>query len=132
MAGAEGQRRRGANDWLLLAIMLACLLISQQAQAERLKDLASIQGVRGNQLIGYGLVVGLDGSGDRTSQAPFTVQSLKNMLGELGVNVEDLRLEHSPGAQFGLAEISVDPAALHGAITGLQERGWRIAGNTND
>jgi len=53
-------------------------------------------------------------------------------LGELGVNVEDLRLEHSPGAQFGLAEISVDPAALHGAITGLTERGWRIAGNTND
>lgn len=53
-------------------------------------------------------------------------------LGELGVNVEDLRLEHSPGAQFGLAEISVDPAALHGATTGLQERGWRIAGSTND
>ncbi|MBO0981941.1 prephenate dehydrogenase [Microbacterium sp. SD291] len=53
-------------------------------------------------------------------------------LGELNVNVEDLRLEHSPGAQFGLAEISVDPAALHGAIAGLQERGWRIAGTTND
>ncbi len=53
-------------------------------------------------------------------------------LGELGVNVEDLRLEHSPGAQFGLAEISVAPAALRGAIDGLEERGWRIAGNTND
>ena len=53
-------------------------------------------------------------------------------LGELGVNVEDLRLEHSPGAQFGLAEISVEPASLHGAISGLQVRGWRIAGNTND
>ncbi|WP_375163730.1 prephenate dehydrogenase [Microbacterium sp.] len=53
-------------------------------------------------------------------------------LGELGVNVEDLRLEHSPGAQFGLAEISVTPAALRGAIEGLEERGWRIAGNTND
>lgn len=53
-------------------------------------------------------------------------------LGELGVNVEDLRLEHSPGAQFGLAEISVEPAALHGAIEGLTERGWRIAGTTND
>ncbi|MGM1016707.1 MAG: prephenate dehydrogenase [Actinomycetota bacterium] len=53
-------------------------------------------------------------------------------LGELGVNVEDLRLEHSPGAQFGLAEISVAPAALRGAIEGLQERGWRIAGATND
>lgn len=53
-------------------------------------------------------------------------------LGELDVNVEDLRLEHSPGAQFGLAEISVAPAALRGAIEGLEERGWRIAGNTND
>ena len=53
-------------------------------------------------------------------------------LGDLGVSVEDLRLEHSPGAQFGLAEISVEPAALHGAISGLQERGWRIAGTTND
>ncbi|MGF2947643.1 prephenate dehydrogenase [Microbacterium alcoholitolerans] len=53
-------------------------------------------------------------------------------LGELGVNVEDLRLEHSPGAQFGLAEISVAPAALRGAVEGLEERGWRIAGNTND
>lgn len=53
-------------------------------------------------------------------------------LGELGVNVEDLRLEHSPGAQFGLAEISVAPAALRGAVEGLQERGWRIAGATND
>lgn len=53
-------------------------------------------------------------------------------LGELGVNVEDLRLEHSPGAQFGLAEISVAPAALLGAVEGLQQRGWRIAGATND
>lgn len=53
-------------------------------------------------------------------------------LGELGVNVEDLRLEHSPGAQFGLAEISVAPAALRGAIEGLEARDWRIAGNTND
>lgn len=53
-------------------------------------------------------------------------------LGELGVNVEDLRLEHSPGAQFGLADISVDPAALRGAVEGLEARGWRIAGNTND
>lgn len=53
-------------------------------------------------------------------------------LGELGVNVEDLRLEHSPGAQFGLAEISVAPAELLGAVDGLQQRGWRIAGATNE
>ena len=53
-------------------------------------------------------------------------------LGELGVNVEDLRLEHSPGAQFGLAEISVVPSAAHGAREGLEQRGWRIASMTND
>jgi flagellar P-ring protein FlgI len=57
------------------------------AAAERVKDMASVAGVRGNQLVGYGLVVGLDGSGDQTSQAPFTTQSLKNMLAQLGVTV---------------------------------------------
>jgi flagellar P-ring protein precursor FlgI len=66
---------------------LAALLTCAGAHAERIKDLAQVGGVRGNALVGYGLVVGLDNSGDRTSQAPFTVQSLKNMLGELGVNI---------------------------------------------
>ncbi|MEO8063028.1 MAG: flagellar basal body P-ring protein FlgI [Pseudomonadota bacterium] len=57
------------------------------AQAERVKDLASVQGVRPNQLMGYGLVVGLDGTGDQTSQAPFTIQSIKNMLVRFGVTI---------------------------------------------
>jgi flagellar P-ring protein precursor FlgI len=57
------------------------------AQAERIKDLASIAGVRNNQLLGYGLVVGLDGSGDQTTQTPFTVQSVISMLQQLGVNL---------------------------------------------
>jgi flagellar P-ring protein precursor FlgI len=57
------------------------------AGAERIKDMAQVQGVRTNQLIGYGLVVGLSGTGDQTSQAPFTVQSLTNMLAQLGVTV---------------------------------------------
>ncbi len=52
-------------------------MVVAPASAERIKDLAQVGGVRGNALVGYGLVVGLDGSGDRTSQAPFTVQSLK-------------------------------------------------------
>jgi flagellar P-ring protein precursor FlgI len=52
--------------------------------AERIKDLASVQGVRNNQLVGYGLVVGLDGSGDQTTQTPFTTQSIINMLAQLG------------------------------------------------
>lgn len=63
------------------------LLFACTAQAERIKDLASVAGVRDNQLLGYGLVVGLDGSGDQTSQTPFTVQSLKSMLNRLGVTV---------------------------------------------
>lgn len=70
---------------IFLALSLACLTVA--AQAERIKDMASIQGVRSNQLIGYGLVVGLDGSGDQTTQTPFTVQSIVSMLGQLGVNL---------------------------------------------
>lgn len=57
------------------------------AHAERIKDLASLQGVRQNQLFGYGIVVGLDGSGDQTTQTPFTVQSMTNMLAQLGVTL---------------------------------------------
>jgi len=73
---------------LLLAVATALsLCASGPADAERLKDLASIGGVRQNQLIGYGLVVGLDGSGDQTTQTPFTVQSIINMLGNLGVTL---------------------------------------------
>lgn len=64
-------------------LVLAC----GSAMAERIKDLANIQGVRANQLIGYGLVVGLDGSGDQVRQTPFTQQSLTNMLSQLGVTV---------------------------------------------
>lgn len=63
------------------------LVLMVPAKADRIKDLASIQGVRENQLIGYGLVVGLDGSGDQVRQSPFTQQSLTNMLSQLGVTV---------------------------------------------
>ncbi len=72
---------------LLVAFLGAMLGFGPAARADRIKDLAQVQGVRTNQLIGYGLVVGLDGTGDQTSQAPFTVQSLKNMLAQLGVTV---------------------------------------------
>lgn len=72
----------------LKAALLVCLaLLAPLSQAERIKDLASIAGVRNNQLLGYGLVVGLDGSGDQTTQTPFTVQSVISMLQQLGVNL---------------------------------------------
>jgi flagellar P-ring protein precursor FlgI len=72
--------------------LFACLAVvafAQPARAERIKDLATVAGVRGNQLVGYGLVVGLDGTGDQTSQTPFTIQTIKNMLKQLGVLVPD-------------------------------------------
>ena len=72
---------------LLGLVGAGALLPATEARAERIKDLASVQGVRMNQLIGYGLVVGLDGSGDQTTQTPFTVQSITSMLGQLGVNL---------------------------------------------
>jgi flagellar P-ring protein precursor FlgI len=67
---------------------LACaLLLPSTAGAERLKDLVSIAGVRSNQLSGYGIVVGLDGTGDQTTQTPFTVQSIVSMLQQKGVTL---------------------------------------------
>ncbi len=72
---------------MLLSALLTVL--SVPAGAERIKDLAGVAGVRENQLVGYGLVVGLDGTGDQTSQTPFTIQAIKNMLAQLGVLVPD-------------------------------------------
>jgi flagellar P-ring protein precursor FlgI len=69
------------------------------AHAERLKDLASIAGVRQNQLSGYGIVVGLDGTGDQTTQTPFTVQSIMAMLQQKGVNLP-------PGTQLQLKNVA--------------------------
>jgi flagellar P-ring protein FlgI len=62
------------------------------AHAERLKDLVQIQGVRDNPLIGYGLVVGLDGTGDQTTQTPFTTQTLANMLANLGISINNQQI----------------------------------------
>jgi flagellar P-ring protein FlgI len=68
-------------------VLMIMMLMSSSAHAERVKDLATVAGVRGNQLVGYGLVVGLDGTGDQTSQAPFTIQSIRNMLAKFGVTI---------------------------------------------
>jgi len=70
---------------LLATLVIVLTLGGELAQAVRIKDITSISGVRSNQLIGYGLVVGLNGTGDQTTQTPFTVQSLKSMLAQLGV-----------------------------------------------
>lgn len=66
---------------------LTLMAAATSVNAERIKDLAVVAGVRINQLVGYGIVVGLDGTGDQTSQTPFTVQSLQNMLSQFGINL---------------------------------------------
>jgi len=75
----------GSGVTALLSLVLT--LVALPAHAERIKDLASIAGVRSNQLVGYGLVVGLNGTGDQTTQTPFTTQSLESMLAQFGVKL---------------------------------------------
>jgi flagellar P-ring protein precursor FlgI len=82
------QRLRQALLWLLvLAGALAWLVMPIDAQAMRIKEIAAVQGVRSNQLSGYGLVVGLDGTGDQTTQMPYTAQSMQNYLQQLGLSL---------------------------------------------
>jgi len=73
--------------WLAFFLAGAALWWPVDASAARVKEVASVAGVRSNQLTGYGLVVGLDGSGDQTTAAPFTTQSLISMLQQLGVTI---------------------------------------------
>ncbi|MCC1991771.1 flagellar basal body P-ring protein FlgI [Enterobacter cloacae] len=75
------------------------LAVPKVVHAERIRDLATVQGVRSNSLMGYGLIVGLDGTGDQTMQAPFTGQSLNNMLSQLGITVP-------PGTNMQLKNIA--------------------------
>ncbi|TKW69955.1 MAG: flagellar biosynthesis protein FlgA, partial [Bradyrhizobium icense] len=72
--------------WTVCAALVAVALTAGSAAAtSRIKDLANIEGVRQNQLIGYGLVVGLNGTGDTLNNIPFTKQSLQAMLERMGV-----------------------------------------------
>ena len=70
---------------LLLAGAVAPLL--GHAQATRIKEIASVQGVRSNHLTGYGIVIGLDGTGDQTAQMPYTSQSIANYLKQQGIGL---------------------------------------------
>ena len=119
--GRSGATNPGAAFGLIRAtriiVALGLLAVASNASAERIKDLAQVAGVRGNQLVGYGLVVGLDGSGDRTSQTPFTVQSLKNMLDQLGVTIP-------PGVNPQLKNVAA--VAIHAELPAYAKPGQTI------
>jgi flagellar P-ring protein precursor FlgI len=97
-----------------LAVLLVC---AGTARAERLKDVASLAGVRSNNLIGYGLVVGLDGTGDQTTQAPFTTQSLQSMLRQFGIALPE-------GVRLQLKNIAA--VAVHGQLPPFAKPGQTI------
>jgi flagellar P-ring protein precursor FlgI len=99
------------------ALTIAALACWHPAHAERVKDLAELQGVRSNPLVGYGLVVGLDGTGDQTTQAPFTTQSLKSMLAQLGVTLP-------PALTMQLKNVAA--VALHAELPPFAKTGQQI------
>ena len=103
--------------FLLLGAILTLILETGPAHADRIKDLATIGGVRDNQLVGYGLVVGLDGTGDQTTQAPFTTQSLISMLERLGVTIP-------PGTNLQLKNIAA--VVVHANLPPFAKTGQTI------
>ena len=73
--------------WFGMVSVALCMALSGPAMAARIKEVAAIEGVRSNQLTGFGLVVGLDGTGDQTTQMPYTTQGLKNYMTQLGLTL---------------------------------------------
>ena len=100
---------------LLIAVFL--FQLSGLSYAERIKDVANIAGVRDNQLIGYGLVVGLDGTGDQTTQTPFTIQSLDSMLRQFGITLP-------PGTNPQLQNIAA--VVVHATLPPFAKPGQQI------
>jgi flagellar P-ring protein precursor FlgI len=91
--------KRALVGGALLLAGLAWLGFPLDAHAVRIKEIAGVQGVRSNQLTGYGLVVGLDGTGDQTTQMPYTAQSMQNYLQQLGLSLP-------PGAAMQLKNVA--------------------------
>ncbi|PAV49186.1 flagellar biosynthesis protein FlgI [Pseudomonas sp. HAR-UPW-AIA-41] len=102
---------------MVAVLCLLWLLLAPPAHAERLKDIASIQGVRSNQLIGYGLVVGLNGTGDQTTQTPFTLQTFNNMLAQFGIKVP-------PGGSVQLKNVAA--VSIHADLPPFAKPGQQI------
>lgn len=103
--------------YLRSLLLLGLLVLPVTGNADRIKDLASIDGVRNNQLVGYGIVVGLDGSGDQTSQTPFTVQSLNNMMKQFGITLP-------PGVNPQLKNIAA--VSIHADLPAFAKTGQTI------
>jgi flagellar P-ring protein precursor FlgI len=100
-----------------LGALVLVTTLAHPASAERVKDLASVAGVRNNQLTGYGLVVGLNGTGDQTTQTPFTVQSIINMLQQFGITIP-------PGVNMQLKNVAA--VSVHADLPPFAKPGQTI------
>lgn len=101
---------------LQAAVAVALLALPLQAQAgSRIKDIADFEGIRDNMLVGYGLVVGLDGTGDSLTNAPFTRQSLQAMLERFGVNIRDAGNFRTANLAAVMVTATLPPFARHGS-----------------
>src|SRR5689334_10942976 len=96
---------------VFVGAILGLAFAATHAQAQRVKDLTQIQGVRSNQLVGYGLVVGLDGTGDQTTQTPFTTQTLANMLANLGIGINNQQAGATNGGVSPLSNLQLKNVA---------------------
>jgi flagellar P-ring protein precursor FlgI len=99
------------------ALMLLIIAMTGAANAERIKDIASIAGVRDNQLMGYGLVVGLNGTGDKVSSSPFLEQSMKSMLTQLGIVVP-------PGVKISPKNVAA--VVVHASLPAFTKAGQKV------
>jgi flagellar P-ring protein precursor FlgI len=93
------------------------LLFSMTSYAERIKDITTIDGIRSNPLVGYGLVVGLDGTGDNTASAPFTRESFLNMIKQFGIAIPE-------GARLQLKNVAA--VAVHAELPAFAKPGQRL------
>ena len=105
---------------VILAVLLTAFAAPNAGATSRIKDLANVEGVRQNQLIGYGLVVGLNGTGDTLNNIPFTKQSLTAMLERLGVNIR------TPAAQQTLRTGNVAAVMVTANLPPFGTQGTRI------
>lgn len=104
------------NKKFLLGLLLNIVLLAP-THAQRIKDMVDIAGVRSNQLVGYGLVVGLDGTGDQTTQTPFTIQTFNNMMKRFGITPE-------PGVTPQLKNVAA--VAIHATLPAFAKPGLSI------
>ena len=109
--------QRYINTRLSVFLGLVLSIFSGACFADRIKDIADVEGVRANQLVGYGLVVGLDGTGDQTSSAPFTSQSFEAMLKQFGITLPE-------GSKLSVKNVAA--VALHAELPAFAKPGQTI------